>query len=192
MPRHNVLIFFNNLRLKMFLFCSKLQYILVWLKIDFQGLPVFMFAQFLVQERVYMQDTSFLWYYMTVSSYSSVWWLLATLILLFFLFSILKKKFISASKFSEFVLIFRAIWASPFLLHCKCVLNKEKKCNTHTSLHVAFRWAENKIKTDSTEVCCTAVIRAIIKLCCRNEVNNNITMFIWWKQEQFKDNCAKT
>ena len=31
----------------------------LWLKIDFKDLPVFMYAQFLVQERVYMQDTSF-------------------------------------------------------------------------------------------------------------------------------------
>ena len=29
------------------------------LKIDFKGLPVFMYAQFLVQELVYMQDTPF-------------------------------------------------------------------------------------------------------------------------------------
>ena len=44
----------------MFLFCSQLQYILLWLKIDFKGLPVLMYAQFLVQECVYVQDTSFL------------------------------------------------------------------------------------------------------------------------------------
>ena len=31
----------------------------LWLKIDFKSLPVFMYAQFLVQERLYMQDTSF-------------------------------------------------------------------------------------------------------------------------------------
>ena len=30
----------------MFLFCSELQYILLWLKIDYKGLPVFMYAQF--------------------------------------------------------------------------------------------------------------------------------------------------
>ena len=48
----------------MFLFCSQLQYILLWLKSDFKGLPVLMYAQFLVQERVYMQGTSFWWYYM--------------------------------------------------------------------------------------------------------------------------------
>ena len=35
----------------MFLFCSLLQYILLWLKINFKGLPVFMYAQFLVPSR---------------------------------------------------------------------------------------------------------------------------------------------
>ena len=32
------------------------------LKIDFKGLPMFMYAQFLVQERVYTQDTSCSYY----------------------------------------------------------------------------------------------------------------------------------